>query len=437
MAGRPLEGVRVVELSTVIAGPATGGILANWGADVVRVEPPGGDGFRYMYKGTPGLEDSAPSQLGPCFYVDNHSKRAVELDLRDPDAAKAFEVLIERADVFVSNYRARALERLGLGPQALRARHPKLVVCLISGYGSTGPERDTAGYEMSSFWARSSAAEAFRPAGEDFVPLLAGGFGDHTTALAAVGGVVAALLRAQRTGVGAVVETSLLRTGMYANSWSLAYHMANGGEDVDDKQRPYTPVARHYGNPLSGLYKTLDGSQIYLIGAEPIRHWPATCAALGHLEWLEDPRFQYARGRREHGAVLYKKIQDALAKRTLSEWDPVLREHDIWFSKVQNVPEVVADPQAAPGLLELPPSDADRRAGHMLLRSVASPVDFDTEVMTARGPVPSVGEHTASVLKELGVADEIIRRLTAAARSRAEKLAAERAVKMGALKARL
>ena len=216
--GLPLAGTRVLELTTVIAGPATGGLLADWGADVVRVEPPGGDGFRQMYKGVPGLEASAPSQLSPGFYVDNRSKRAAELDLRQPDAFDAFHKLLARSDVFVSNYRLAALARLQLDPETLRQLYPRLVIAVISGYGSTGPEKDTAGYDMAAFWARSGAADSFRPEAQEFSSLIPGGFGDHTTALAAAGGIAAALVKAAKTGEGSVVETSLLRTGIYANS---------------------------------------------------------------------------------------------------------------------------------------------------------------------------------------------------------------------------
>jgi crotonobetainyl-CoA:carnitine CoA-transferase CaiB-like acyl-CoA transferase len=418
--------------------------------------------------------------------VDNRSKRAAELDLRDPEAFAAFHKLLEGSDVFVSNYRLAALRRLGLDPDTIRAKYPSLVMCVVTGYGSTGPEKDTAGYDMAAFWARSGAADSFRPESTEFSSLIPGGFGDHSTALSAAGGIAAALVKAAKTGEGSLVETSLLRTGLYANSWPIAYQMANGGEDVqsriDQKQRPFTPIARHYGNPLSGLYKTSEGVQVYLIGADAIRrecdHFPSSVASRSIVDRSVVTRrlAQHRRGARPAGVVRGWAVR--VCKGPAGEWRGAVR-HDpvghtdedvgrlgpdlpgkrqsaqptrippvtsysradprlcvtVWFAKVQSVQEVIDDEQVDPALLDLPPSAADIAAAErenvlpadLKIRTVASPVDFNSSVSQPRLPVPAVGEHTGEILTEAGVDAEVVERILQAAAARTQKLAEAKA----------
>lgn len=213
---RPLEGIAVVELGMWVAAPAAATMLADWGADVVKVEAPTGDPNRYTLRHVGQDIDSAPP-----FETDNRGKRGIVLDLRSEEGKDVLTRLLERADVFVTNLRPGALERLGLGPDELRIRHPRLVIGTLTGYGWAGAERDRAGYDVSAFWARPGIAAMLNPAGEP-PPGIRPGLGDRTAASNLVAGVLAALLRRERTGEGGVVDVSLLRSGTYANGNDLA-----------------------------------------------------------------------------------------------------------------------------------------------------------------------------------------------------------------------
>ena len=233
------------------------------------------------------------------------------LDLKEPAGRAAFEKLLAASDVFVSNYRTEALTRLELAPEQVAARHPKLVVALITGYGRTGSEDDKMqAYEPSAFWARSGAADAHRYEDDDYPPMLSGGFGDHATALSAAGGICAALVKARESGVGTVVETSLFRTAIYLNAWPFGYALANGEAMEASAEvrnmRPYTARAKHWTNPLSGLYRCADAKLLY-IKADGGRDWGRVTATLGLSALVEDERFATPAGRTTNAKPLCER----------------------------------------------------------------------------------------------------------------------------------
>ena len=382
--------MRVVEMGLWVAGPAAGGILADWGADVVKVEPPGGDPFRRLFASLAGLKATG----SPPFDLDNRGKRSVIFDLATDTGRDHLEALLATADVFLSNYRARSLERLGLGPDQLGARHPRLVTCYVTGYGRRGADRDRAAYDVGSFWARSGLAASMTPAGGD-LPLMRGGMGDHTTGLAAAGGICAALLARERTGKGQMVETSLLRVGVYAIGWDTSIHQ-HFGKLAPPERRGSTI------NPMMNPYRAADDHWVWLLGLEADRHWPATARACGHPEWSDDPRFAAAADRRRQAAELIALLDEAFAEQPLDHWSTRFDEEGVWWAPVQTTAEVLADPQAeaagafvdVDGLL-----DVEGRPG----RSVATPVDFGAAPLRDRtlGPVPRPGQHTDEILAEL------------------------------------
>ena len=224
--------------------------------------------------------------------MDNRGKRSVVLDLKTDEGKAAIEHLLAGADVYLSNLRDKALRGLGLGMEEVSARHPHLVCALLTGYGRTGgPADDKPGYEGSGFWARSSAAWQ-HGSGSEYPPLIQPGFGDHTTSLSMVGGVLAALLAAKTTGKGQVVETSLMRTGIYCNGWPISSHFAR----ADVGRGPATPMSRQRsGNPLNNIYKAGDGQLFFLMQPSAQRHWPANALVLGLDK--DDERFATARDR--------------------------------------------------------------------------------------------------------------------------------------------
>ncbi len=218
-----LAGLRVVEMGVWVAAPAAAALLADWGADVIKVEAPTGDPMRQVF-GSLGIDSDMPN---PAFALDNRGKRSVTLDLRDQEGRQSLESLIATADVFITNLRPDSLDGLDLEPDATLARHPRLVYCSISGYGLRGDDRNRPTYDIGAFWARSGLS--MQMADSEGSPLNArGGIGDHITGLAALAGLLAAVMEQRETGRGRVVEVSLLRTGAYVLGWDLGLQMTLG-----------------------------------------------------------------------------------------------------------------------------------------------------------------------------------------------------------------
>ncbi|HVH20458.1 MAG TPA: CaiB/BaiF CoA-transferase family protein [Myxococcota bacterium] len=382
----PLEGIRVVELGVWVAGPAAGCILADWGADVVKIEPPGiGDPARTFSR---MLGADLPSN--PIFENDNRSKRSIALDLAADAGRGIAQELLDRADVFVTNVRMAGLARLGLDPKSLQARNPRLVYGAISGYGFSGPDADRAAYDIAGFWARSGIAAALTSKGHH-PPFQRGGMGDHNAGLALAGGISAALFRREKSGEGQLVMTSLLREGLYTLSFDLSVAVRFGvGIAVADRAA--------MGNPCINNYQDKDGRWFWLVGLEGERHWPPLARVAGHPEWIEDARFATPAQRAVNARALIAELDAVFATRSREEWAQVFDgERDLWWAPVQSVDEVLADPQvhAAGGFVEVPDGEATT-----LLP--ATPVDFEGTPSGPRAMAPALGEHSDAILGELG-----------------------------------
>lgn len=406
----PLAGVRVVELTIAIAAPSVGQVLSDYGAEVVKVEPPSGDTQRYMVSGlTKGNSD--PYKDAPHFYHVNRGKRSVVLDVKTDPGMEAMHALLEGADVFVSNLRVPALRRLGLTSEAILARHPRLVVCAMSGYGAKGPEADRPGYDVACFWARSGAAAAHTGA-DGYPPVLVPGFGDMATGLAAVGGICAALLQRTKTGRGRVVETNLLRVGLHCNAWASSTFFAKG-------RTPSWGSRDRTGNPMFTCYKAKDGKTFWLIGAEATRHWPSFAKAVGRPEWIEDVKYKTASDRGKRQKELVDHLDEIFATRTREEWAQVFDDAGLWWAPVQDAGEVAEDLQAiAQGaFLDAPVSEKAKAAGRDRVTMVAAPVDFPGSSIGPRRPTPELGEHTEEVVRELGLRESTLQAVLSAARS--------------------
>ena len=387
-----LEGLRVVEMTMWVAGPSAGGILADWGADVIKVESPRGDPQRQMFRLT-GYRDMGSN---PPFTLDNRGKRSVVLDLRSEGGRAAVEQLIGTADIFLSNMRPAALRRLDLGPEQLNERYPRLIYATISGYGLDGPDAHRPGYDVGAFWARTGIARDLVPRDADPVPVRAG-LGDHVTGITAVSGILAALHERQRTGVGRVVEVSLLRTGLYTIGSDIGIQSAFGRLE-STKPRQRSPL------PLVNSYQAGDDKWFWLLGVEADRHFPGLLRAIGREELAQDSRFGEAAGRRRHCAELIAELDAAFATEPLATWAQRFDAEDVWWAPCQSVAEVLEDEQirAAGGFVKVETEDGAP------VESVASPVTFRGDPLRSTGPVPALGQHTREVLREVGLSDETI-----------------------------
>ncbi len=385
MAG-PLEGIRVVELGLWVAGPSAGAVLADWGAEVVKIEPPEGDPFRGLYLTAAGAELPA----NPPFELDNRGKRSVALNLATAEGKRIAYTLVERADVFLTNMRLPALARLGLDWQALSALNPRLVYGLVTGYGERGPDAERPSYDIGAFWSRAGIAAALTAPGGD-PPFQRGAMGDHTAGMTLAGGISAALLARERSGRGQLVSTSLLRVGIYVLGWDTNAALRLGIE-ATPMTRAWTP------NPVISTYRARDERWFWLLGLQGQRHWPDLLRAIERPEWLEDERFATMRARREHVTELVPLLDAIFATRTLAEWGEAFDRAGMWWAPVQTTTEVVADPQAeaAGAWVDVPVAEGGTA------RMVATPVDFSDTRWAPSGASPECGQHTEEVLLELG-----------------------------------
>jgi crotonobetainyl-CoA:carnitine CoA-transferase CaiB-like acyl-CoA transferase len=393
-----MDGVKIVELAVWVAGPATSGILADWGADVIKIEaPPAGDPYRAFYSAAVGV--SLP--INPMFELDNRGKRSLVVDLATDAGRAIVRRAIAGADVFLTNLRPGALERAGLDAGTMLAEQPRLVYALATGYGTAGAERDRAAYDAGAFWGRAGIGLTLAPPGGE-PPFPRTAFGDHATALALAGGVAAALFARERSGRGGLVTTSLLRTGLYIV-----------GADTNQVLRlgiPPIPLQRAaMPNPLCTFYRTADARWIFLLGLQADRHWPDLVRAIDRPAWLHDPRFVDMRARKDNFAELIAELDAIFASAPFAVWAERLDAAGMWWAPVQTIDDAVRDPQVAASgaFIDVPTGDGSARM-------LATPVDFGDHVPTAVRAAPEPGQHTEEVLLELGYDWDAIAEMKAA-----------------------
>jgi crotonobetainyl-CoA:carnitine CoA-transferase CaiB-like acyl-CoA transferase len=373
----PLQGVKVIEMGVWVAGPAATGLMADWGADVIKVEPPTGDPQRFVF-GALGVAD----QKGvPPFEIDNRGKRSVVLDLRNETDLQKMFALLEDADVFVSNVRPAGLARMGLDPDSLTKRFPRLIYGQLTGYGATGPDVDKAGYDIGAFWSRSGLAHT-TVAPDELPPAIRSGQGDHTTGLSMAAGVLAALFDRERTGKGRVVSTSLLRTGIYTLGWDVGVYLRFG-------KRQSTKSSRKNPAPQMNCYRCADGRAFWLLGMEADRHFPGLLKAIGREELASVENFKNARARSINAGEFIAVLDEHFATQDYAHWTAQFDANDVWWAPLNSIADAVADPQviASGAFVDMTPQpDEDP------YRAVNSPVDFSDYTPTY-GPVPNLGEH--------------------------------------------
>ncbi|MAP93371.1 MAG: CoA transferase [Ponticaulis sp.] len=389
-----LEGIKVIEYATYMAAPGAGCILSDWGADVIKIEPPKGDPIRQFF-GTIGADIAE----NPVFDFDNRGKKSIVVDTSTPEGVDIVKKLIADADVFLTNVRPGGLERSGLDYDSLKTINPGLVYCTLTGYGLEGPDKDRAGFDIASFWSRAGLATLFPPKGSDPFPLRTA-FGDHVTSIAASSAINAALVQKFRTGKGQLIEASLLRTALYTIGSDFAIQLFFN-RIASTKSREQT------NPPIMNFFKTKDDSWICMVARQGNVDWPKICRAAGIPDMAEDERLQSGKGRRANSEEIVSRLDEAFGKFDKDELAARLDEEQIAWAPVQTLAEVAADPQvfASGGIVETP--------GHSggTFKAPASPVRFPGADDGPKGPSPAMGEHTREVVSGLGLSAEDIETL--------------------------
>lgn len=394
-----LEGIKVVEYATYMAAPGAGCILRDWGADVTKIEPPGGDPIRLFFR-TIGTD----IQDNPVFDFDNRGKKSVVIDTGKPEGQALIRELVKDADVFLTNVRPGGLTRSGLDHESLKALNPKLVYCSLTGYGLEGEDADRPGFDIASFWSRTGVASLTIPKGAEPFPLRTA-FGDHTTSIAAAAGICAALVEAARTGRGRLVEASLFRTGLYTMGSDLAIQLFFG-RVASTKGRGEQNV------PISNFFQSKDDKWFCIVARQGETDWAPLCRVIQREELATDPRFNNAKGRRANNAEVVAILDTGFAAHDMADLAKRLDAESIAWAPVQTLADVAKDPQAfASGAIVQTPS---AKGDGTTYASPASPVRFPGADDGPKGPSPTPGQHTAEVLAALGRSEAEIKALFAA-----------------------
>lgn len=394
---KPLDDITVIEIDSWMAAPSAAAILADLGARVIKIEPISGDPMRDMGR-TPKIEDDIKSHDFQ-FDVDNRGKESILLDLTQPEAIDIVTTLCASADVFLCNLLAKRQEKFGLDPESLFRCNPKIVHATLTGYGTTGPDAWRPGYDVTAFFGRSGLYDAMREGPDGIVPMARPAQGDHTTGLALVGAVLAALRQAERTGEGQVVETSLYETAVWTQATDYAV------TTID--QQPLRKRAREDQlSPTANRYPCGDGNWIVFNMPEPF-WWPRFADALGKPEWKDDPRFAEARDRYRNMQQLVPMIDDILMTKSRDDWGAIMDEHGIIWGPVLGLDEVTKDPQAE-AINLFPEIELE---GHGRYRTVRIPMNFRNFDALPSKPSPRPGQHTSEVLQGLGFSSEQIAEL--------------------------
>ena len=399
---KPLDGVKVIDLTYFVAGPGAARILADWGADVIKVEPSFGDPGR----GT-GATMSCPTvkDCNPFYTAYNANKRGLSLNLKSDEGKAVLYKLLESADVFVSSYRTGALRRLGLDYDSLSKKFPHLIWAQINGFGDFGPAKDNAGFDTVAFWARSGAMIDITEKDTSPVnPLI--GFGDATTSCSLSGGICAALYQKAKTGKGCKVMVSLFAQAIWSESAGMV--STQYGDE-------YPKTRLNPGSPVMDTFKSSDGKWFYMSILEPDRYNDALMKELGRNDLVGDPRYCTAVAAKAHSSELVEILSAEFAKHTMDEIAAMFARADIAYDRVQHIKEVLDDPQALENMYIIPVENRDGTVTKQPMTPIrfatTEPARIEDIAPTMERQAPLVGEHSAEILKEHGYTDEDIQKL--------------------------
>lgn len=393
------SGLKVVDLASFIAGPAATTVLSDFGAEVIKVEPPGiGDPYRYLYRTPP----NPPLKDNYAWQLTNRNKRGISIDLKNPDGQRVLARLVKWADVLVTNFPPRVRKGLRLDYEDISPLNPRLIYADITGYGEVGPEADKPGFDITAYWARSGLMQFTRDASSPpAVPIP--GIGDHATAISLYGGIVTGLYRRERTGTGCKVSTSLIANGAWATAtWLQAGLFGAKFSGEIDRRNPPSAVT-------GGSYRTADNRWLLLAFVEEEKNWQAFAKAIPSGALLADPRFANSKGRHDNAAALVVELDLLFGSQPLAYWKNLLDAARLPYSVVQIPEEIINDPQLLANRIIVPIDDGSANPKF----TVDSPMTIAESPKVAPKVAPGLGEHTDEILQELGFDDGQIEGLRA------------------------
>jgi crotonobetainyl-CoA:carnitine CoA-transferase CaiB-like acyl-CoA transferase len=379
--------LKVVDLASFIAGPAATTILSDFGAKVIKVEPPVGDPYRYFY----AIPPNPVCDRNYAWQLTNRNKRGIALDLKSAAAKEVLIRLVKWADVLVTNYPPKVRKALGLTYQQIGPVNPRLIYADITGYGADGPEADKPGFDVTAYWARTGLMQVTHDEGSP-PTLPIPGIGDHATACTLYSAIVTGLYRREKTGVGSQVTTSLIAEG----AWAAATWIEGGLNEAKffgQHNRKSPP------NALLNPYRTADNRWLLLVAAQE-KDWPGFVKAINLPKLLENPLFINGKARSKNAAALVEILDPLFASQSLQYWKKVLDEARVIFGVVQIAQEIISDPQMHQNGIFVPIDDPEIGATH----TVGSPLQVVGVNKTKPSRAPRLGEHSTEILQELGFA---------------------------------
>jgi crotonobetainyl-CoA:carnitine CoA-transferase CaiB-like acyl-CoA transferase len=382
-----LDGIRVLDVGSFVFGPAATTVMADFGADVVKVEPPGtGDPYRYLHQ-VPPLPNCDEDY---CWLLTGRGKRSLALDLKDNEGREILLRLVREADVFVTNYPARVLGSLALRWVDLEPINDRLVYAHATGFGEAGPEAEKPGYDATAWWARSGLQDAVRP--RSGVPAVSvPGMGDHPSAMTLFGAIMLALYHRERTGRGGKVQSSLLANGAWSNAICLQATLCGAP--------PFRLIDCHEpDNALVNQYETLDDQWLLLAMVQEDKLWPGLCRAMRSPELEADPRFTTRTARRARARELHGILAPLFRKHDLAHWRAALDKEQITFGHAARICDLASDPQLEAAGVFCETRDSKGRT----VRSIASPISVEGSPRAETRPAPAIGQHTDELLASLG-----------------------------------
>ena len=376
----------VIDCASFIAAPAAATMLADLGARVIKIEPPGeGDGYRQMRN----MEGLPRGERDYAWHLTNRSKEGLALDLKQPAARDALDKLIARADVFITNYPLGVRARLRLEYEDIRAVNPRAIYASLTPYGETGPEADHTGYDATAWWARSGLMDLVRASPDTPPAVSMPGMGDHMAGCSLYGAIVTGLYRRQKTGEGCRVGSSLLANGLWSNG--VMVQAALDGADLD------TRMDRKNLGALTQTYRCADDRWFLLVLLPQVQQsvWPKLARCMGHPEWIDDPRFVGARERDQNKLLLTELFTEVFRARDWEYWRQNFADQGITCGRIARVEDIREDRQAQAGGLLTAFADGDR--------TVDSPLYIEGARKRQPALGPGVGEHAAAILREFGI----------------------------------